>query len=258
MIDPSKLAQLIEIAELIRRSTKPTTVTRRPTEHASLTESLKLADEIASRTAAIDVATLLSAMIADVVADRAVLKTKLEEIESTRGQILARREAFAEAVAGDKWRFVPKDRVDVYGAFEMSHTRASSVISFVGVRLRTLPFPSGAELAEAASEERAKLEAGSGAQRERILAQLAERRARGEAANWPQLHQALVDGVGRTLRGPAFAATAYGLMQLVNAREVDTRPPVLSEQDGAISLPDVETGRVRRVFGLALPSVGAS
>ncbi len=253
MIDATKLQQLIEIVELMRRMCKPSSTARKGSEHASLIEAAKVAEELASKTQLLDIAALANDLLSECAAGAEALKRQIAEVESARGQIFERREAFSAAVEGDPWRYAPRDKQDSFGPFEIMHTRGASVISFSGIKLRSLSYPTGSELAAAVRDERSKLEAESDAIKPHVLAHLRERQLTQDSSNWKLLQIACPDRQGRPPKGPALAALTYALMRMVNSREVDSQPPVLNQQDDAVSLPDIEMGRLRRVYVIALP-----
>lgn len=247
----ARLSQLTAKA-FDRRETKPGDAAARPaTEVGRLLVELDSAEQ-ALKEPLVEVATRVVAEGAKI---RDELANKLHALKKERTDVEKRRQDLARFAQDWDWKLAHRERRDHVGPFTLEHDPEMTQIKLGDCKLVVLRYPSGEELFAAVKFERTRLDRESRPAWERVkTAALAEQ---GDGAMpWASLRTAL-----DTKETPFKKHEAAVLFALVLAREglmepgatLQTKPPALSQQKGAISLPRItQPGNADRVHALRI------
>ena len=222
----------------------------------------------AARLAAIDDAlkadcvALARAAVEDATARCATLRADVVALKTERSNHELRRRKLADEAQSYDWTMVHRDRLDFIGPLTLDHSPEGSKISLGYLKLRSLDFPSGAELFHAIKYERSRLDGLARSLWPRLRDILVRLQGPGGSATWPQFAGAF-DGPDSSFK-KVEAGVLYALVLLrVGALEpgwsLSTKPPALAQQATAISLPRVDRpGAPDRVFAIRTdgPSTG--
>lgn len=255
--DESIYQRLVRLSQLNakafdRRETKAGDATARPlTEVARLLAELTSAEQ-ALKEPLIDVATRV---VAEGTKVRNELARKLDALKHERMDVEKRRQEFARVAENWDWKVAHRERRDHVGPFTLEHDPDKTQIKLGNCKLAVLRCPSGEEIFGTVKLERARLEREAGTAWGRVkMATLAEQ---GDSSlPWAKLKAAL-----DSKETPFKKHEAAVLFALALAREglmeagatLQTKPPALSQQKGAISLPRItQPGNADRVHALRI------